>query len=405
MSHSLLNCCSICSVNRRQASLARASRRLTWGEQKAKLGQMGSDNQFEAGPNESLQHLKRVSRIKHIILQKYFPSWVKILGSQHSRLAYFDCFAGPGKYELEGKPVAGSPVIVVEQAIEFLRPRANQGLLMYLLDDDPKQVAQLEESLRRLQPYPQNLDVNVLCVNSRDYIPNLLSNLTTPGPSFFLIDPYGHPLSLPVINRILHRDRTEALINLMWFRINMDLSNPLVQSHIDELFGDGDWRTRPFVSMHGIEREKAFLEYFKSRLECQFRLQFKIRFDVEDTQGSGRTKYYLLHASNHVKAALLMKEVMWPLGDEEGTFDYSGESQGVLISEAPTEHELRNILLLQFKGKDITFDELCEQTWYLPFIPKHYRAVLKSMEGKEVTILRITSAKTGISHADRIRFK
>lgn len=366
---------------------------------------MDSDNQPQPGPNEVLQHLKRVSRIKHIILQKYLLPWANILGSRHRQLAYFDCFAGPGMYELEGKLVAGSPVIAVEEAIEFLRTRAGQSLVMYLLDDKREHVEQLENSLKRLQPYPQNLNVNVRCVDSRSFIPNLLATLTTPGPSFFLIDLYGHPLSVPVIKTILHRDRTEALINLMWFRINMDLSNPLVQSNVDELFGDNGWRKQPFVNMHGIEREKAFLEYFKSRLECPFVLPFKIRYDPEDSQGGGRTKYYLLHASNHAKAVLLMKEVMWPLGDEDGTFDYSGESQGVLISETPTEEELRNILLLKFRGKDVSFDELCEQTWYLPFIPKHYRSVLRPMEGNEITILRITSTKTGISGADRIRFR
>ena len=208
-----------------------------------------------------------------------------------------------------------------------------------------------------------------------------------------------------MINSILRRDRTEVLINLMWFQINRDINNPKVESRLNELFGDNDWRKQPFVDMRGTEREKAFLEYFKSRVECRFVLPFKIRYDIEDSQGGGRTKYYLLHASNHAKAVLLMKEVMWPLGDEEGTFDYSGESQGVLISETPTEQELRNILLLKFQGKDISFDELCERTWYLPFIPKHYRSVLRSMEGNEVTILRITSTKIGISGADRIRFK
>jgi hypothetical protein len=58
-------------------------------------------------------------------------------------------------------------------------------------------------------------------------------------------------------------------------------------------------------------------------------------FDKEDRVYGERTKYYLLHASNHVRAVMLMKEIMWPLGDEDGTFDFSGESQGVLISRVP----------------------------------------------------------------------
>ena len=58
-------------------------------------------------------HLKQVSRIKHVILQKYLPSWEVILGSQNRRLCYFDCYAGPGAYEFEGQKVDGSPIIAV----------------------------------------------------------------------------------------------------------------------------------------------------------------------------------------------------------------------------------------------------------------------------------------------------
>jgi hypothetical protein len=191
----------------------------------------------------------------------------------------------------------------------------------------------------------------------------------------------------------------------MWFQINRDLNNPKVETRLNQLFGDNEWQNQAFRNMHGAEREKAFLTYFISKLAAPFVRQFRIRYDVEDTRGGDGTKYYLLHVSSHVKAALLMKEIMWPLGDEEGTFDYSGESQGVLISQTPTEQELKDILLRTFKKQELSFEKLCEQTWELPFIPKHYRAVLKAMEGNEVTIHRITSKKTGINGEDRIRFK
>jgi hypothetical protein len=185
----------------------------------------------------------------------------------------------------------------------------------------------------------------------------------------------------------------------------MDLSNPLMQPHLDELFGDDAWREQSFMGMHGAEREKGFLDYFRSRLACRFVLPFKVRYDVEDTRGGGRTKYYLLHVSNHVKAVLLMKEVMWPLGDEEGTFDYSGESQGILISTTPTVEELEGILLREFKGRELGFDDLRERTWMLPFIEKHYREVLKRLEGKDVEVRRISSKRTGIRGQDIIRFR
>jgi three-Cys-motif partner protein len=328
-----------------------------------------------------------------------------ILGSRNSELAYIDCFAGPGQYEMEGKPVKGSPVIAVEEARRLVTRKHVQRLLLHLVDDDSKQVERLEDCLKDLQPYPRSLTVKVTCADSRSFVPDLLRGLHPQIPAFFLIDPYGHPLPLPVIRIILRRPRTEVLINLMWFQINRDLNNPKVESRLNELFGDKKWHNQAFLSMRGAEREKAFLTYFISQLGASFVRQFRIRYDVEDTRGGDGTKYYLLHASNHVKAALLMKEVMWPLGDEQGTFDYSGESQGILISETPTEQDLGNILLRMFKGKEISFEKLCEQSWDLPFIERHYRSVLKKMEGQEVTIQRITSKKTGISGADRIRFK
>jgi three-Cys-motif partner protein len=138
---------------------------------------MGGDHQADTTGGGDLQHLKRVSRIKHIILQNYLPPWATILGSRHRQLAYFDCFAGPGEYELEGKPVAGSPVIAVKGAIQVLQNRSGQSQAMYLIEDDPRQVERLVASLRHLQPYPKNLTVNVYCADSRSYIPDLLEGL------------------------------------------------------------------------------------------------------------------------------------------------------------------------------------------------------------------------------------
>jgi len=90
-----------------------------------------------------------------------------------------------------------------------------------------------------------------------------------------------------------------------------------------------------------------------SKINARFKLPFRIRFDVEDGVARIRTKYYLIHASNHPRAAPLMKEVMWPLGDEEGLFDFSGEKHGVLFSSSPREEELRAALLRSYLWKKV----------------------------------------------------
>ncbi len=106
----------------------------------------------------------------------------------------------------------------------------------------------------------------------------------------------------------------------------MDMTNDMVVHHVTELFGDDDWKQQPFMHQQGKSREEGFLAYFRGRLSAQYVLPFRIRYDAnEDRMAGNRTKYYLIHASNSLKAVFLMKEVMWPLGDEEGTFDFSGD--------------------------------------------------------------------------------
>ena len=57
--------------------------------------------------------------------------------------------------------------------------------------------------------------------------------------------------------------------------------------------------------------------------------------------------------------------------------------------------QLEGILLREFKGKELGFDDLRQRTWMLPFVERHYREVIKRLEGKDVVVHRITSKRTG----------
>ena len=212
-----------------------------------------------------------------------------------------------------------------------------------------------------------------------------------------MIDPYGHPLTLPAIKNILSRQRTEALITLMWYRINMDLSNPMVQANVDRLFGDNQWRCYPLMSKMGNAEERTIFlntSYLGSPPSMSCRL--RISTDPESELKGKRTKYYLLRASNNSRAVLLMKEVMWPLGDEDGTFDFSVESQGVLISRTPQLDELRGILLSQFAGRELAFDSLREEAMEATV---HRKALSRSYP--EVALGRHRDSPTDIIKEER----
>jgi anaerobic selenocysteine-containing dehydrogenase len=187
----------------------------------------------------------------------------------------------------------------------------------------------------------------------------------------------------------------------------MHLSNPKEKEAINRMFGHSEWQMQPFMKMHGKNREKQFLEYLLSQIGAQYSKEFRVRFSPEDRVSSDRTKYYLIHFSNHLKAVLLMKQIMWNLGDEEGTFDYSASHQGVLFSGTPQVQELIKYLQKAYvgSGREITFLQLQEETYRLPFIEKHYREAIKQMEAAgEVVINRVESKKTGIKDGDIITF-
>ena len=201
--------------------------------------------------------------------------------------------------------------------------------------------------------------------------------------------------------------RKEVLLVLMWYALNMHLNNPKVKKAINAMFGHEDWCNQAFMSSHGWGREQKFLEYFSGQLQAEYILPFRILFSPEDRVPGGehRTKYYIPHLSNHIKAVLLMKEVMWRLGDEEGTFAYSATCQQRLFSERPAEEELRSALLETFAKQTISFQAIREQTWHWPYIEKHYRKVIKLLEERgKVTVLRVESKRLGIRGRDLITF-
>lgn len=354
---------------------------------------------------DDLQEIKLVSRIKHKILDRYLPAWETILGSRYDHICYYDCYAGPGEYTYKGEKVEGSPVIAVRSAIDFVNSNSTKRVSVTLVERDNHQLKKLEASLNPFKPYPEGVTVNIVAEDANQFIPSLIKLGQDDAPSFYYIEPYGHPLTIPIINKLLEKPRKEALINFMFFKINRDVSNKLMRHKVDEMFGNDDWGKQAFLGKKGKEREKMMLDYFMDRIDAKYKFPFRVRFDPTDKMSSDRTKYYLIHASNHPKATLLMKEVMWPLGDEEGMFDFGGSGQKQLFSQTPSLEMLRERLNNEYSGKTIGFDKLRVQTWDWPHIEKQYREVLREMiKANEATIRRISSVRFGISKLDEITF-
>src|SRR2546428_6091670 len=138
-------------------------------------------------PADTLPHIKRVSRIKHAILERYLPAWSLILGSSNQRLCYFDCYAGRGEYELQGQRVEGSALLAVRAAKEYVSMKHGRMMTVLLIEKDTKEARALETYLARFQPFPTGLRVHVLPADSQTLVEEMLGQVNQLAPSFFMI--------------------------------------------------------------------------------------------------------------------------------------------------------------------------------------------------------------------------
>jgi three-Cys-motif partner protein len=82
-------------------------------------------------------------------------------------------------------------------------------------------------------------------------------------PTFAFVDPYGYKgLSLPLIRALLKDWGSDCVFFFNYNRINMGLTNPIVDGHMKAIFGEGrlhDLRAR-LEKLGPSEREEAVME-------------------------------------------------------------------------------------------------------------------------------------------------
>ena len=222
---------------------------------------------------EPFSYLKQVSRVKHEILGRYLSAWSGILGTKFRHLGYFDCFAGDGRYVDErGQQLPGSPQHALRMASDFVSKSPGRSLILGFIERDEGKSARLIDTLQNIER-PKAVMVKVFAADARDLSDQMIAAVRSQSltiPPFFFVDPYGYPLPVPMLRRLLTLPKAEVLVNLMWYRINMDLGKTLAWDRIDALFGHNDWILQNFDEMSGSARERTFIDYFQKEVGAPF---------------------------------------------------------------------------------------------------------------------------------------
>ena len=347
------------------------------------------------------------TRVKHEILKGYLAGWLSILGKYHPKVCYFDCFAGRGEYQ-DGSP--GSPVIAMQIANDLIeRNRVGQVVCAFIEKD-----ADNFENLRTVIDRHKGSYPHVKVLYEKSEFAVVISRVVNKVgsklvPSFFFVDPFGFAgVPFALIKDILAIPRTEVFITFMYDSINRFLSSAKVETLFDSLFGTEEWRT--IVStLSGRHREHALRDLYIEQLRHQAGAHCTRAFRVS-TDEKFRTLYYLIHATNHKKGAVLMKEVMHRKS-APGMFAYLGPQDYVYRYHPRLFDEndipgLENYLLGHFAGRQLTYDEIQEESWETPFIDKHFREALKELRKKDKINATPVTSKTerGLRGQDKITF-
>ncbi|MDB9487072.1 three-Cys-motif partner protein TcmP [Dolichospermum circinale CS-537/01] len=342
---------------------------------------MSNDSFFDEPKEQSL--------VKARIVEKYFWVWAKVIiptaKQAGNKIAYIDLFAGPGRYKDGSK---STPIKVLETAISD--PDMRNMLITVFNDADPEHTNSLQESIDTIsgvenlkyKPFISNYEVGEKIVGTFEKL-NLV-------PTLFFVDPWGYKgLSLKLINSVVKNWGCDCLFFFNYNRINMGLTNPAVEKHINALFEEtrADRLREQLKGLNPEERELTIVEAIcKSLQEMGGKYVLPFRFKHEN---GNRTSHHLIFVSKHFKGYEIMKKIMAQESSEQNqgvpSFEYNPATirQPLLFEISRPLDDLEQMLMDELAGKTITMQEIYMQhNVGRSFIDKNYKDALKNLESQ-----------------------
>jgi len=246
-------------------------------------------------PESFFDEQEEQSAVKAEIVVNYFGAWSRIISSQgFDRIGYFDFFAGPGRYK-SGE--FSTPLLILERALAS--PDLSQRLVAVFNDANPAYTGELQAEIDklpgigRLKHRPQ-----VITGELSDELVDHFERINM-IPALSFIDPWGYKgLSLRLIHAVLKDWGCEVIFFFNYNRINMGITNEIVEPHMQALFGDGGLEQirTDVAGLDPAEREAVVKRRLGETLEemgARYLIPFTFRRD------GGRVSHYICFVSKH----------------------------------------------------------------------------------------------------------
>jgi len=353
------------------------------------------------------------SEVKARIVQKYFYAWANVILPSvervDGRIAYIDLYAGPGRYR-DG--AASTPLLVLQHAIES--PKMAKRLVALLNDSNSDNSNTLASEINMLPGIEKLFHKPQISNQEIDLTAESIFNSIRLIPSFSFIDPFGYKgLSLKIIKGVIKDWGCDCVFFFNYNRINAGISNPAVAAHMDALFGKerADELRQRLPGLGPELREALILEELAAEIR-RLGGTYVLPFTFRDSRGT-RTSHKLIFVSKNFKGYSIMKDIMakesstHDQGVPSLTYSPADASMPLLFSLARPLDQLREDLLKEFSGQNLTTTEIFERhSVDKPYIMKNYKDTLKKLEEDgQITVTSLNGKRRTGTFADHLLVK
>jgi three-Cys-motif partner protein len=298
-----------------------------------------------------------LQQVKHDLIRCYLGGWFAKLGFWAGRVIYLDTHAGRGAYATGklGSPLVALDTLLKHRLLEQLLVKSEFRFLF--IERDPENLDQLKRELasRRLPP---KVYVDPHCADAFAVLDQIVKSTKALAPAFVFVDPYGFKVPGGVLRELMHAGRVELFINVLWRELDMGVrqgqagSKPGMAAALTEIFDGDEWKS--IAADDADDRADQAVRLLANKIGARWHTYIRMLGD------NGRTRYILLHLTNHDEGRDLMKECMWKVAPDGGYYARKSVYPGqlVLIGPTPDLRPLREWVLERLKAQPHRWREL-----------------------------------------------
>lgn len=323
----------------------------------------------------NLQHTK------HKIIHEYLNGWFPKLGLWAGKILYLDTHAGRGKHSTgeEGSPLVALRTLLEHRSRDRILQKSEVNFVF--IERNKENYKRLERELSIIEYPTSRIKIKIINSDSFKFLDNLYTQLEQLSgqlaPCFMFIDPYGFKMPCELLQQIMQHQRSELLVTIMWRELDMSIMNESrgqgLTKILNEVFGCKDWQDVTSIRTSDM-RADAAVRLLRKQIGAKWGTYIKM-------MDNGRTRYLLLHLTNHDDGRDLIKNVLWNCCPEGGWFARKSDDpkQYRLFNLEPDLCSLHNWVVDKLKSKDYTWNELKEMLRAEMWMSKHLSQMIKEL--------------------------